>query len=128
MARLVKDSADTDSFGISKDDANKNIGLARTITNPTYANIAAQTYQFNISNWKVSYDENERNKTKDLLKNDENISLLIEKIKDNDKKTNFQKRFLTAKEHNNRNALKELKSRIIEELEKENGFTKNLMK
>ncbi|WQQ16677.1 DUF31 family protein [Mycoplasmopsis cynos] len=119
-----KGPADTDSFGISKDDANKNIGLARTITNPTYANIAAQTYQFNISNWKVSYDENERNKTKDLLKNDENISLLIEKIKDNDKKANFQKRFLTAKEHNNRNALKELKSRIIEELEKENGFTK----
>ncbi|UWV77493.1 hypothetical protein [Mycoplasmopsis cynos] len=35
MARL-KGPADTDSFGISKDDANKNIGLARTITNPTY--------------------------------------------------------------------------------------------
>ncbi|UWV92214.1 hypothetical protein [Mycoplasmopsis cynos] len=36
MARLAKGPADTDSFGISKDDANKNIGLARTITNPTY--------------------------------------------------------------------------------------------
>ncbi|WAM07847.1 hypothetical protein [Mycoplasmopsis cynos] len=93
----MKGPADTDSFGISKDDANKNIGLARTITNPTYLNIAAQTYQFNISNWKVSYDENERNKTKDLLKNDENISLLIEKIKDNDKKAKFSKKIFNCK-------------------------------
>lgn len=65
----------------------KNIGLARTITNEQYAMMATQTYQFKLTNWSVSINENERNLAKGILKNDDKlVHNLFEKIKDSAKK------------------------------------------
>ncbi|EIE41213.1 lipoprotein [Mycoplasmopsis canis UFG1] len=67
-------------------DGPKNRGLARTITNQTYANIALQTFQFNITNWNVSPNEETRKLVKEALKNDENVSLFINMLDDQKEK------------------------------------------
>ncbi|MCU9936116.1 hypothetical protein NWP96_03125 [Mycoplasmopsis cynos] len=100
-------------------DQYKNIGLARTITNSKYANIAMQTYQFNITNWIVSYEESERKKAHELLKNDEDLSLLINEVKNQEKKTEFLDRF--TKNKNNAPALKLLLDGVYEQLKEDYG-------
>ncbi|UWV81629.1 DUF31 family putative serine protease [Mycoplasmopsis cynos] len=100
-------------------DQYKNIGLARTITNSKYANIAMQTYQFNIKNWIVSYEESERKKAHELLKNDEDLSLLINEVKNQEKKTEFLDRF--TKNKNNAPALKLLLDGVYEQLKEDYG-------
>ncbi|MCU9933221.1 hypothetical protein NWQ33_05035 [Mycoplasmopsis cynos] len=78
-----------------------------------------QTYQFNITNWIVSYEESERKKAHELLKNDEDLSLLINEVKNQEKKTEFLDRF--TKNKNNAPALKLLLDGVYEQLKEDYG-------
>ncbi|WP_117275328.1 Ig-specific serine endopeptidase MIP [Mycoplasmopsis edwardii] len=78
-------------------DGPKNRGLARTITNETYSNIAMQTYQFSIVNWKISSDANERKITGELLKNDEDLTILINRVQNTEKRKEFLDKYKKIK-------------------------------
>ncbi|UWW01000.1 hypothetical protein NW064_00885 [Mycoplasmopsis felis] len=62
------------------------MGLARTLTNEHYVNIAQQTFQTSFNRWLYSDNESERNTIAQLLKNDEDLKLLANKITDEQKK------------------------------------------
>ncbi|MGZ9762331.1 Ig-specific serine endopeptidase MIP [Mycoplasma sp. 394] len=69
-----------DSYG--KKEPFKTTGLARTLPNQTYVDIAKQTYAINIGNFLVSGDENIRNQVAKILENKEDLTEFIKKLSD----------------------------------------------
>ncbi|WBP84325.1 Ig-specific serine endopeptidase MIP [Mycoplasmopsis edwardii] len=100
-------------------EAPKNRGLARTITNETYANIAMQTFNFNISNYHISKDESIRNQVTEALKNDEDVSILINMINTESKKNELLDKYNKTK--TNPPVVKQILDQAWKALVEENG-------
>ncbi|WP_051619562.1 Ig-specific serine endopeptidase MIP [Mycoplasmopsis felis] len=99
-------------------DQYKNVGLARTLTNEHYVNIAHQTFQTSFNRWLYSDNESERNTIAQLLKNDEDLKLLANKITDEQKKQEILGKIKSDSSHG---VLERYRMQIWEELVKQNN-------
>ncbi|UWV80148.1 DUF31 family protein [Mycoplasmopsis felis] len=88
------------------------------MTNEHYVNIAQQTFQTSFNRWLYSDNESERNTIAQLLKNDEDLKLLANKITDEQKKQEILEKI---KPDSSRGVLERYRTQIWEELVKQNN-------
>ncbi|WP_027121441.1 Ig-specific serine endopeptidase MIP [Mycoplasma leonicaptivi] len=71
----------------------QDVGVARFITNETYSNIALQTFSAGFSWFQFSADTNEQKILEEVFKDDQDLNILINKIKDEEQKQDFIRQY-----------------------------------
>nr|WP_027121423.1 DUF31 family protein [Mycoplasma leonicaptivi] len=102
-----------------KKDEYKNIGLARTIVNDKYSNIAMQTFQSNFTKWWYTDNYNEQIEVAKLLQNTEDLNLLVDKITDSNKKAEFKEKL--NRPNQSFGVREKYRLEIFDELKKQNN-------
>lgn len=113
-SEMVKGPSWVDTLG--KSNPYKARGLARTLPNQHYVDIAKQTYSVVFHNWLISEKEEVRKALKPLLVSPEQVSDLIPKLKNKERQDYFRKRLGTTPDANWQYQLRE---EIMEEIYKE---------
>lgn len=118
MSEQAKADSWVDSYGKIKA---LNSGLARTITNQTYANMALSSYNLKLTNWAVSSREADRLIAKEIFKPDPNVvKYLINMLTNNEIKQDLLTKF--DRNNDDSETVEVIHDKAFEQLASEHGL------